>query len=192
MAFVHPYIAGVTLYFSLALARPGTSLLVDEIDLLRAAVRDVLRKRPFHIDAFVVLPDGLHAVWTLPEADPNYSERWGNVKSHFSRHLRRTGRAPDPPPGRLSAKAVRRGEVGIWAQGFTRRVIADAEDYRAALCRCHDAPVMRNLVSRPQDWPYSSLHRDRRLSGSGAPDHHGAALPVRTPQPAQSSLFALG
>ncbi|SIS97374.1 putative transposase [Roseivivax lentus] len=189
MAFVHPFVTGVTLYFAVALARPGTSLLVDEIDLLRAAVRDVLRKRPFHIDAFVVLPDGLHAVWTLPEGDPNYSERWGSVKVHFSRHLRRAGRAPDPPPGRLSAKAARRGEVGIWAQGFTRRVIQDAEDYRAAVAACHEAPVFHKLARRAEDWPYSSLHRDRRLAGhlGGAA---AAARPLPPAQPAQASLFA--
>ena len=36
---------------------------------LRDAVRHVQRRAPFHIDAWVVLPDHMHALWTLPEDD---------------------------------------------------------------------------------------------------------------------------
>ncbi|MEK7699996.1 MAG: hypothetical protein AAB332_06290 [Planctomycetota bacterium] len=28
---------------------------------------------PFHIRAFVLLPDHIHCIWTLPENDNNYS-----------------------------------------------------------------------------------------------------------------------
>jgi putative transposase len=42
-------------------------------DLLREAVRRVRRSRPFSIDAWVVLPDHLHAVWTLPPGDDDFS-----------------------------------------------------------------------------------------------------------------------
>lgn len=186
MAFVHPLVLGTTLFFTVALARPGSALLVDEVALLRDALRDVLRRRPFHIDAFVVLPDHLHAVWTLPAADPNYSERWGSLKAHFSRHLRRTGRAPAPPPGRLSAAALRQGEVGIWARGFERQVVADAGEYRARVAGCWQDPVRHGLVARAEDWPLSSLHRDRRLGGAARAAARFGAPPAR---PAQRALF---
>jgi len=42
------------------LERHPDDLLVRHIDLLRAAVRRVRRTHPFHIDAWVVLPDHLH------------------------------------------------------------------------------------------------------------------------------------
>jgi REP element-mobilizing transposase RayT len=32
----------------------------------------------------VVLPDHLHAVWTLPEGDPDFATRWRLIKSAFS------------------------------------------------------------------------------------------------------------
>jgi REP-associated tyrosine transposase len=51
------------------LERRGNTLLTDRIGLLREAVRRVRRSRPFSIDAWVVLPDHLHAVWTLPPGD---------------------------------------------------------------------------------------------------------------------------
>ncbi|MHA7877115.1 REP-associated tyrosine transposase [Roseivivax sp.] len=165
--FVHPHLAGRTEFFTLAVAHRGSALLTEEVALLRAALREVLRRRPFHIDAFVVLPDHLHALWTLPEADDNASERWGNLKAHFSRALRRAGRAPEPPPGRLSAKARRRGEIGIWTKGFSRHRVGDRAEYEALRRACWCDPVKHGLVARAEDWPFSSLHRDRRMGEMG-------------------------
>jgi REP element-mobilizing transposase RayT len=31
--------------------------------------RGARERHPFHIDAFVVLPDHIHAIWTLPEGE---------------------------------------------------------------------------------------------------------------------------
>jgi putative transposase len=39
----------------------------DNVKALRAAFKTVMQKRPFVIDAAVVLPDHLHFIWTLPE-----------------------------------------------------------------------------------------------------------------------------
>ncbi|WLE96450.1 MAG: hypothetical protein QTN59_17420 [Candidatus Electrothrix communis] len=49
------------------------------------AVRKVLTDHPFRIDAMVVLPDYLHAVWILPEGDADFSTRWALIKAGFSR-----------------------------------------------------------------------------------------------------------
>lgn len=61
-------VPGGTYFFTLALADRRSDLLVREIDALRAAVARTRRLHPFRIDAWVVLPDHLHAVWTLPQA----------------------------------------------------------------------------------------------------------------------------
>jgi putative transposase len=53
-------VPGGTYFFS--------DLLVRHIDVLRWAVRRTRRERPFVIDAWVVLPDHMHCVITLPEA----------------------------------------------------------------------------------------------------------------------------
>ena len=42
-------------------------LLTEQICLLRAAFRSVLARHPFTIEAAVILPEHLHAIWTLPE-----------------------------------------------------------------------------------------------------------------------------
>jgi putative transposase len=31
-----------------------------------------------------MLPDHVHAIWTLPADDCDYSKRWGIVKKHFT------------------------------------------------------------------------------------------------------------
>lgn len=49
--------------------------------------RQVKLRHTFQIDAMVVLPEHLHAIWTLSEGDPYLSKRWGLIKANFSRGL---------------------------------------------------------------------------------------------------------
>ena len=51
---------------------------------LRQAIQIVRAKRPFAIPAFVLLPDHLHALWTLPHGDSDYSTRWRRIKEEFT------------------------------------------------------------------------------------------------------------
>jgi putative transposase len=76
---------------------------------LRKAVQVTRAERPFRIDAWVVLPDHLHAVWTLPEGDADYSVRWRLIKARFSQEL---------PMGNLRASHAARHERGIWQWRF--------------------------------------------------------------------------
>jgi hypothetical protein len=61
------FICGGSFLFTANLAERRLRLLVDYIDLLRQAFRYVRRRHPFDIEAIVILPDHLHAIWTLPE-----------------------------------------------------------------------------------------------------------------------------
>ncbi|MDD4882605.1 MAG: transposase, partial [Gallionellaceae bacterium] len=63
---------GGTYFFTVNLLERNSSLLFDHIDALRDAVRTVRVRRPFLIDAWVVLPDHMHAIWTLPDDDSGY------------------------------------------------------------------------------------------------------------------------
>jgi putative transposase len=78
---------GATYFFTVTLRDRRTSRLVQHVALLRSAVRDVRLRRPFSIDAVVVLPDHLHTIWTLPPGDADYSGRWRAIKARFSRAL---------------------------------------------------------------------------------------------------------
>ena len=131
------------------LERRGNALLTDRIDLLRDAVRRVRRTRPFAIDAFVVLPDHMHAVWTLPPDDDDFSTRWRLIKTFFARGVAATERR----------SRVRRAdrERGIWQRRFWEHAIHDDADYAAHMDYVHFNPVKHGLVASPVDWPYSTF-----------------------------------
>jgi putative transposase len=58
---------GGTYFFKINLRDRHSNLLVVEIAALRDAVRTELARRPFQIDASVVLPDLMLCRWTLPK-----------------------------------------------------------------------------------------------------------------------------
>lgn len=70
-------VRGGTYFFTVNLLERRLDLLVRHIDLLREAVRKTRHERSFHIDAWVVLPDHMHCVWTLPPGDDDFVERDG-------------------------------------------------------------------------------------------------------------------
>ena len=80
-------VAGGSYFFTVNLLDRQQGLLVEYVDVLREAMRNVKSAHPFHIDARVILPDHLHALWTLPGGDCDYPMRWMLIKSGFSRRL---------------------------------------------------------------------------------------------------------
>jgi putative transposase len=74
-------------FFTVNLADRQRALLTDRIDVLRAAFRQVRARHPFTIEAALILPDHLHAIWTLPDGDADFATRWRLIKSGFSHAL---------------------------------------------------------------------------------------------------------
>jgi putative transposase len=66
---------GSTFFFTVVLADRSSTLLTDEIDRLRKVYRTVRERRPFETVAICVLPDHIHALWALPEEDPDFAAR---------------------------------------------------------------------------------------------------------------------
>ena len=55
-------VPGGNYFFTVNLRDRRSDLLVTQIDALRDAVRQVRVRAPFHIDAWVVLPDHMHCL----------------------------------------------------------------------------------------------------------------------------------
>ena len=149
--YLRPYRSGATIFFTVALAARGSDVLTREIETFRHAVRMTRADRPFAIDAWVVLPDHMHCVWTLPEGDSDFSTRWSVIKARFSRAMSHTPRR--------ASHDIRR-EHGLWQRRFLEHHIRDEEDYINHLNYCWHNPVKHGLVDHPKHWPYSSYHRD--------------------------------
>lgn len=77
------YVPGGSYFFTVVTERRAQILGNDLTrDLLRAAFRDCLQRwPPFQVDAMVMLRNHLHALWTLPPGDADYSKRWGAIKT---------------------------------------------------------------------------------------------------------------
>jgi putative transposase len=64
---------GVSYFFTVVVYRRRQILCDDAIrNALRTAIEKVREARPFTIDAWVLLPDHLHCVWTLPDDDADF------------------------------------------------------------------------------------------------------------------------
>jgi putative transposase len=142
---------GGTFFFTVNLLDRSSDLLNRHVDALRAVVRDVRKRHPFEIDGWVVLPEHLHAVWTLPSGDADFPIRWMLIKSGFSRRLMR-GEA-------ISPSRRRKGERGIWQRRYWEHQIRDEADLERHLDYIHINPVKHGLAPRASAWPWSSIHR---------------------------------
>jgi putative transposase len=144
-------VPGGTYFFTVNLLDRGSALLTEHIGALRDAIRTAKARQPFHIDAWVVLPDHMHCIWTLPENDTDYSTRWKNIKREFSNSL--------PTMESISSSRAAKGERGIWQRRFWEHAIRDDSDYAVHIDYVHINPFKHGLVQQVLDWQYSSFHR---------------------------------
>ena len=149
--------ASQSIFFTVAMINRGDDLLLREIERLRQAVRITRAQRPFVIEAWVVLPDHLHAIWTLPAGDHDYATRWRLIKTRFSLAL------PKRPLDTNDNAGCKRA---IWQPGVSPHRVTGPDDHAAHLCFCRNDPVKHGLVDDPDDWPYSSFRKPRQLDGA--------------------------
>ncbi|HEY6940876.1 REP-associated tyrosine transposase [Dokdonella sp.] len=138
-AYRRAYQPGGCYFFTVVTHRRVQWLTVDSMRIrLREALLKVAKQRPFGIDAFVLLPDHLHAVWRLPQGDCDFSSRWRLIKHHAS-----TGGGP----------------TCAWQPRFWEHVLRDERDWRRHVDYVHYNPVKHGLARAPGDWPYSTFAR---------------------------------
>jgi putative transposase len=114
-------VPGGTYFFTINLLERRSDLLIRYIEALREAVRRTRAERSFHIDGWVVLPDHLHCVLTLPPGDDDFSNRIKAIKIRFVRAVE--------PNERRSSVRIARGERGIWQRRFWEHALRDEGDY---------------------------------------------------------------
>ena len=158
-------VAGGTYFFTVVtqLRRP---FLTDEPAraALRCAFSQVRRKRPFTLDAIVLLPDHIHAVWTLRPGDADYQTRWRLIKSSFTVRYLAAGGVELP---RSSSRAAK-GERNFWQRRYFEHTVRDEADMKRCIDYVHVNPLKHGLVQRVIDWPWSSFHRYMKLGEYGA------------------------
>src|SRR5215217_7656510 len=129
--------AGGTFFFTVVIADRADDLLVREIKRLREAYRLVQQRRSFQTIAICILPDHLHAIWSLPENDSDFSSRWNLIKSEFSRGL---AAAPT-----RTARQIGKREKGVWQRRYWEHVIRSEADLQRHIDYIHFNPVKHGL-----------------------------------------------
>ena len=137
---------GSTLFFTVV-SFDRRKIFTDEqtVALLRQAVEVVQARRPFKVEAAVILPDHMHMLWRLPDGDGDYATRWRLIKSY--------ARDYSTTPSRQS-----KGERTVWQRRYWEHLIRDEADWRRHVDYIHYNPVKHGLARAPRAWRYSSFH----------------------------------
>ena len=150
------YVPGGTYFFTCVSYR-RQPILTTELGrrCLRDAIDTVRHDYPFELVAIVLLPDHWHSVWTLPPNDDRYSLRWMRIKEEFTKSWLAGG------GGELSQLESREKHRyrGVWQKRYWEHTVRDEGDLQRCVDYVHWNRRKHLLVSRVQDWPWSSFHR---------------------------------
>jgi putative transposase len=143
---------GTTFFFAV-IAYRRRPILCDTVirTALRDAIRAVRASQPFSIDGWILLPDHLHCIWTLPPDDTNFSQRWSQIKHRVSYAC------GDRYRMRGSDAQAQRGESTIWQRGFWEHCIRNDIDMQRHLDCIHFNPVKHGYAETAAAWPYSTF-----------------------------------
>ncbi len=154
MQYRRDYTQGASYFFTLVTFRRIPLFNQPEkVANLRRAFSEEMARRPFYIDAIVIMPDHIHAIWTLPLNDADYSIRWRNIKRAFTLTI------PQNQRPKVFGSRQRKQEQAIWQRRFWEHRLRDEKDFNRHVDYIHYNPVKHGKVSVPVDWQYSSIHR---------------------------------
>ena len=144
---------GACYFFTVVSNRRQPLLCQDNIrNALHHAIKTTQQSMPFTIEAWVLMPDHLHCIWSLPPGDNDYSKRWALIK-------RAVGQACKPINQQRTSCENKRHESGIWQRRFWEHQIRDQTDFNRHMDYIHYNPVKHGLCQQPTQWRWSTIHR---------------------------------
>lgn len=147
---------GGRFFFTVVTEQRQRLLTEDPVRLaLRQAIQAVRRQRPFRIEGWVLLPDHLHAIWTLPSDDDDHATRWRLIKRRVTHQL--GGACHNPAV--MTERRRKKGQGSLWQHRYWEHCLRDEDDMRRHLDYLHFNPVEHGLVARVVDWQWSTFHR---------------------------------
>lgn len=117
--------------------------------LLIDVLRDNREKCRFQLHAYVVMRDHIHLLLT-PAAENPLEKCMQFIKGGFS----------------FRAKKELGFDREVWQSGFKLHRIEDPRDYAAHVLYIHENPVKAGMVTRAEDYPYSSANPKIELDPS--------------------------
>ena len=146
--------SGVYFFTLVTYRRQGFLTQARSRALLRTVIQAVKSLHPFDINAWVLLPEHLHCICTLPSGDDGFYKRWDMIKDQFSKYAKlrlHRGRG-------IGLLGHKQHEDTIWQHRYWVHQIHDERDYQNHMDYIHYNPVNHGLVNRVCDWPWSTFH----------------------------------
>ena len=107
-------------------------------------------KYPFTIDAWVLLPDHLHCIWTLPLDDADFGIRWAIIKRFVTQQCNSEFKRDDW----MKPSKLKRKELTLWQRRFWEHQIRDEKDYEKYMHYIHYNPVKHGLAKKVSNTKY--------------------------------------
>jgi len=112
-----------------------------EFACLARVIHERREEHGFRLSAWVFLPDHWHAI-LFPRHPLTISGVMESIKGGATKRISRSRR-----------------EVGrLWQPRFFDRALRTVREYNEKVQYIHLNPVKAGLASRPEDWPWSSVH----------------------------------
>jgi putative transposase len=97
---------------------------------------------PFHLLAYVILPDHFHWLMSVEEESGNFSRVIHSLKRNFTRNYKKAHHIDT--------------EFHIWQDRYWDHIIRDEHDLSLHFDYIHWNPVKHKFVAHPEDWQNSS------------------------------------
>ncbi len=135
------YTPGVCYVTCATIGRQPLLRATSVVHSLLSALAQVKERRPFHLLAYVVLPDHLHLLMR-PDEGETARNIVGTLRRSFAADYRSLMGMPGPTP--------------VWGDAPTIRPLHSADEFVMLLDYVHYNPVYHRVAARPEEWPPSS------------------------------------
>lgn len=144
-------------YFFTVVSYRRQPIMCDEPfrNALRLAILRTREKHPFVVEAWVLLPDHCHAIWTLPEHDADFAKRWQRIKQYVTQQCKHLYFKP----ALMTTSKTKRQESTLWQRRYWEHEIRDEQDFNRHMDYIHYNPVKHGLVQSASEWPYSTFQQ---------------------------------
>jgi putative transposase len=116
----------------------------QDLDIFWQTLRNAQKIHPFHLLAYVVLPDHFHWHLQVKDSRVTFSDVMHCFKRNFTKNFKK-------------AHDIR-GNVHLWQERFWDHIIRNELDLERHFDYIHWNPVKHQYVFTPGEWPESSLH----------------------------------
>lgn len=130
------------------------NILIDNINILKSAIKKSIDIYNYEIFAICILPDHIHMI-IKPYKIKDYPNIVKLIKTNFSKHIDKS----TIKDYKLSASNISKKEFDIWQRRYYEHTIISEEDLYKHTDYIHYNPIKHQHVKALKDWKYSSFHK---------------------------------